>query len=91
VRAAQKLLGVPTIGRGSAQAGGGGGGSQRSQICPHAAQNIQKPQKTGGFLHFLAYKLPKMPFFAQNYSTRYTSKMFSEEYINFKIFHCLKV
>jgi hypothetical protein len=32
VRAAQKLLGVPTIGGGSAQAGGGGGGSQRSQI-----------------------------------------------------------
>jgi hypothetical protein len=26
VRAAQKLLGAPTIGRGSARAGGGGGG-----------------------------------------------------------------
>ncbi len=32
MRAAQKLLGVPTIGRGSAQAEDGGGGSQSS--CP---------------------------------------------------------
>ncbi len=47
---AQKLLGVPTIGRGNAPAGGGGGGSQRSQICPQAAWNVQKWQKTGGFL-----------------------------------------
>jgi hypothetical protein len=31
-RAAQELLGAPTIGKGCAQPGGGGGGSQRSQI-----------------------------------------------------------
>ncbi len=34
MRAARKLLGVPTIGGGSAKTGGGGGGSQRSQIHP---------------------------------------------------------
>ncbi len=32
MRAAPELLGVPTIGGGSAQPEGGGGGSQRSQI-----------------------------------------------------------
>jgi hypothetical protein len=37
VRAAQKLLGALTIGRGSARTGGGGGGSQRSQIRPFPA------------------------------------------------------
>ncbi len=44
--AAQKLLGVPTIGMGSARAGGGGGGSQRSQIhfsaVNHSAHNNNK-------------------------------------------------
>jgi hypothetical protein len=58
MRAAQKLVGVPTIGRGKVRAGGGGGGSQRSQIRPHAIQNVQKQQKTGSFGNFLAYKLP---------------------------------
>jgi hypothetical protein len=70
---AQKLLGAPSIGGGSARAGGGDGGSQRSQICPPATQNIQKQQKMGIFQHFLAYKSPKTPFFAQKYLTRYTS------------------
>ncbi len=32
MRAAQELLGAPTIGGGSAQPWGGGGGNQRSQI-----------------------------------------------------------
>jgi hypothetical protein len=32
MRAAQELLGAPTIGKGSARPEGGGGGSQRSQI-----------------------------------------------------------
>ncbi len=45
VRVAQKLLGAPTIGGGSAQAGGSGGGSQRSQIRPHATRNVQKLTK----------------------------------------------
>jgi hypothetical protein len=47
----------------------------------------EKGRKTGGFAHILAYKSPKMPFIAQKYLTRYTHKMFFEEYINFKIFH----
>jgi hypothetical protein len=55
---------------GSAQAGGSGGGSLASQIRPHAARNIQKRQKKGGFLLFLALKLLKMPFFAQKYLNR---------------------
>ncbi len=40
MRAAQKLLGAPTIGGGRAWAGGGTGGSQRNQIRLHAAQKI---------------------------------------------------
>jgi hypothetical protein len=31
-------------------------------VRPHAARNVQKRQKTGGFPHFLAYKLLKTPF-----------------------------
>jgi hypothetical protein len=92
VRVAQKLLGAPTTGGGSAWAGGGGGRSQRSQIRPHATRNAQKWQKMGSFLHFLAYKSPKTLFFAQKYLTRYTPETFFEEYINSKIFsyfrHC---
>jgi hypothetical protein len=58
-------------------------------VRPHAARNVQKRQKTGGFPHFLAYKLLKTPFFAQKYLTRYTTRTFFEEYINFKTFHYL--
>ncbi len=47
-------------------------------------------KKTGSFPHFLAYKLPKTPFFAQKYFKRYTPEMFFEEYINFNFFN-LKV
>jgi hypothetical protein len=47
VRAVQKLLGAPTVGRGSAQAGGGGGGSQRSQVRPMPAKNRQFPALFG--------------------------------------------
>jgi hypothetical protein len=46
-------------------------------------------KKTGGFAHVLANKSPKTPFLAQKYLTRYTHKMFFEEYINFKIVHYL--
>jgi hypothetical protein len=48
---------------------------------PEIDKNVEK---TGGFVHVLAYKLPKTTFFAQKY-LRYTHKMFFEEYINFKI------
>jgi hypothetical protein len=33
-------------------------------------RNVRKREKTGGFLHFLAYKLPKTTFSAQKYLTR---------------------
>jgi hypothetical protein len=51
MRAAQKLVGVPTIGRGKVRAGGGGGGSQRSQIRPHATRNVQKTAKNWAVSH----------------------------------------
>ncbi len=37
-KAAQKLLGAPTIGRRSGRAVGGGGGSERRQIAPKPAE-----------------------------------------------------
>jgi hypothetical protein len=43
-------------------------------------------------MHFLAYKLPKTPFFTQKYLTKYNTETFFEEYINFNIYlylsHC---
>ncbi len=44
---------------------------------------------TGGFPHFLAYKSPKTPFYAQKYLTIYITETFFEEYIYFKIFNYL--
>jgi hypothetical protein len=65
MRAAQELLGAPTIGgAGSAWPGGGGGGSQRSQI-----HKLSKPPrinknstKTAGLLHLMTFKKPKRRF-----------------------------
>jgi hypothetical protein len=48
-RAAQELLGAPTISDGSARPGGGGVGSQRRQISPPAARNVQKQCRNGRF------------------------------------------
>jgi hypothetical protein len=65
VRAPQELLGVPTMGGGSAWPGGGGGESHRSQISlPSHPKYTKMAKKTGGFFHFLAYKSPNTPFFA---------------------------
>ncbi len=86
MRAAQKLLGVPTIGGGSAQAGGGGGGSQRSQICHMPLKIYKNGNNRGGFAHFLAYKLPKTLFSAQKYLTRYTPETFLRNTLILKIF-----
>jgi hypothetical protein len=38
----------------------------------------------GGFVHVLAYKLPKTQFFALKYLIRYTHETFFEEYMNFE-------
>ncbi len=52
-------------------------------------KKYENGEKTGGFVHVLAYKSRKRPFFTQKYLTRYTHEMFFEEYINFKIVHYL--
>ncbi len=86
MRAAPELLGAPTIGRGSARPGGGGGEIHRSHTyIPSQLYEIAKNgEKTGGFVHVLAYKSPKTLFFALKYLTRYTHEMFFEEYTNFE-------
>ncbi len=63
MRGAQKLFGVLTIGRGSAQVGGGGGGSQRSPKRPKDAQNVQKGQKNWRFPALIDLKIAKNTFF----------------------------
>jgi hypothetical protein len=48
-------------------------------------------EKMGGFAHVLANNLPKTPFFAQKYLTRYTHETFFEEYTDFEahyLSHC---
>ncbi len=75
MRAAQKLLGAPTIDGGSAQAGGREGVSKESNTPP-CRPECTKHQKTGGLTHFLAHKSLKMPFYAQKYLTRYTPETF---------------
>jgi hypothetical protein len=72
VRAAQKLLDALTIGRGSARAGGGGGGVKGVIYTPMPLGMYENGKKTCGFLHFLASKLPKTPFFSQKYLARST-------------------
>jgi hypothetical protein len=60
-------------------------GSQKPSKPSKPPKIDKNSKKMGGFAHVLAYKLPKTPFFPQKYLTRYTHKMFFEEYINFKI------
>jgi hypothetical protein len=77
VKAAPELLCAPTMGGGSAWLGGGGGESNRSKKKPSMPPEIyENGEKTGGFMHFLAYKLPKTPFFTQKYLTRYNLRRF---------------
>ncbi len=91
--AAPELLGVLTIGGGSARSRGGGGGGHRSQISlpSRPKQTKTEKKKPGGFAHVLASKSPKTPFFAQKYLTRYTHETFFEKYMNFEthyLIHC---
>ncbi len=41
-------------------------------------------EKTGGFMHILAYKSPKMPIFAQKYLIKYTHETLFDKYVNFQ-------
>jgi hypothetical protein len=59
-------------------------GSQKSNKPSKLPEIDKNGDKTGGFAHVLAYKLPKKPFFAQKYLTRYTHEMFFEKYVNFQ-------
>jgi hypothetical protein len=83
VWAAPELPNALTIGERKARPGDGGGGGHRSKKSLPSHPKYTKTAKR--FEHVLAYKSPKTPFFAQKYLTRYTHKMFFEEYINFKI------
>ncbi len=86
--AAPELLGVPTIRGECPVRGWQWRGSQKSNKHSKPPKIYKNSEKTDGFAHIFAYKSPKMPFFTQKYSTRYTHEMFFEVYINFKIVHC---
>ncbi len=47
-------------------------------------EKCKNGEKMAGSTHVLADKLPKTPFFAHKYLTRYTHEMFFEEYTNFE-------
>jgi hypothetical protein len=51
-------------------------GVKRVKYVPMPPKIYKDGKKTCSFPHFLAYKSPKKPFFAQKYLTRYTSMMF---------------
>ncbi len=79
-RAAQELLGAPTIGRGSARPRGDGGGSQRSQInLPSHPECTKK----AGFQNTFCPKNHQNAVFYLKVLTKYTSETFFEECINF--------
>ncbi len=66
-------------------------GSQKSNKPSKPPKIHENGQKTGGFVHVLAYKSPKTPFFAQKNLTRYTHETFFEKYVNFPnhyLSHC---
>jgi hypothetical protein len=66
-------------------------GSQKPNKPSKPPKIDKNGKKTSGFVHVLAYKLPKTPFFAQKYLTRYTHETFFEEYANFEahyLSHC---
>jgi hypothetical protein len=63
MKAAQKLLGAPTNGRGSARAGGGGGGSSRRQKSPQPAQRHKNCAKNGQFHKIFGLKISEKAIF----------------------------
>jgi hypothetical protein len=90
VKAAQELLGTPTVAGGSAPSGGGGEGSLRRHLSPQPAEIYKIGAEKGQFPALFGLKIMKTPFFAQKYLIRYTPKMFFEEYINFTNFSYLR-
>jgi hypothetical protein len=57
---------------------------EKSYIPSQPYEIAKNGEKTDGFAHLLAYNLPKTPFFALKYFTRYTHETFFEEYTNFE-------
>ncbi len=72
--------------RGECPDRGKGGSVKGVKYTPMPPGMYKNVKKMGGFTHILAFKLPKMPLFAQKYLTRYTPETFFEECINLKIF-----
>jgi hypothetical protein len=87
MRAAHELLGVPTIGGGSARPEGGGGGSQRSQISlPNCPECTQKWRQNSWFPAIIDLKIAENVVFYLKVLNKIYSQDFFEEYINFKFF-----
>jgi hypothetical protein len=57
MRAAPELLGVPTMGGGSARPGGGGGESYRSQISLQSHPKYTKTSKNGRFHELVSLQI----------------------------------
>ncbi len=77
MKAVQKLLGAPTIGRGACPDRGWWWRKLKEVNKPLAGRNIQKQcWKRVVSSNFWLKNSPKTPFFTQKYSIRYTPKMF---------------
>ncbi len=63
MRAAQKLLGAPTIGGVVPRQGVVVEGVKEVKYAPMLPEIYKNGKKMGSFPHFLAYKLPRTPFF----------------------------
>jgi hypothetical protein len=89
--AAPELLGVPTIGTGSAQSGGGGRGGLRSQISLPSRPKYMKTAKKRAVSRTYWLINLQNSVFAQKYLTRYTHETLFEKYVNFQnhyLSHC---
>ncbi len=59
------------------------------KYTPMPLECMKTVKETGGLAHFFAFNSPKIPFFAQKYLTRYTSKTFLRNKIFSKYLrHC---
>jgi hypothetical protein len=74
VKAAQKLVGAPTIRGGSARAGGGGGGRLRRQISPQLAENHKNGMEIRRFHALFALKIAKKTVFRSKVLNKVYSK-----------------